>query len=119
VDSYFLKTFGRNPRQITCECERTEEPSMVQVLHIANGDMINQKLRAKEGRVSALLASGKSSAEIVEEVFLIALARQPTEAERTGMVTALEEAPDADQKRLVLEDIVWSLLSTREFLFNH
>jgi len=119
VDSYFLKTFGRNPRQITCECERTEEPSMVQVLHIANGDTINQKLRAKEGRVSTLLASGKSSAAIVEEVFLIALARQPTEAERTGMVTALEEAPDADQTRLVLEDIVWSLLSTREFLFNH
>ncbi len=42
--SYFLKTFGRNPREITCECERSGEPSMVQVLHLSNGDTLNPKL---------------------------------------------------------------------------
>ena len=57
VVSYFLKAFGRNSRQITCECERTDEPSMVQVLHIANGDTLNQKLQAKDNLIDKLLAS--------------------------------------------------------------
>lgn len=51
VDSYFLKTFGRNQRRITCECERSDEPSMVQVLHMSNGDTINGKLSAEKSRV--------------------------------------------------------------------
>ena len=45
VESYFLKTFGRNTRNIVCECERSNEPSMVQVLHMSNGTTINEKLR--------------------------------------------------------------------------
>ncbi len=121
VESYFLRTFGRNARQITCECERSEEPSMVQVLHIANGETVNEKLKSKEGRLTKLLASKQSSAEIVDEAFLLALARYPSESEKQKIVAALEEAPatDADQKRQLLEDIFWSVLSTREFLFNH
>jgi len=121
VDSYFLKTFGRNDREITCECERSEEPSMVQVLHIANGDTINSKLSAKENRLTALLASEKTDAEIVDEVFQLCLARKPTDQERTESIAVLSAVPegDADQKRIVLEDVFWSVMSTREFLFNH
>ncbi len=121
VDSYFLKTFGRNDREITCECERSEEPSMVQVLHIANGDTINSKLSAKENRLAALLASEKTDAEIVDEIFQLCLARKPTDKERAetvAVLSAVSEA-DADQKRIVLEDVFWSVMSTREFLFNH
>ena len=55
VASYFLKTFGRNQREITCECERTNETSMVQVLHISNGDTLNQKLTFKENRIQIFL----------------------------------------------------------------
>src|SRR5262249_47511342 len=55
--SYFLQTFGRPAREKTCECERTAEPSMAQVLHIANGDTLNTKLSAKDNVLSALLAS--------------------------------------------------------------
>lgn len=121
VDSYFLKTFGRNDREITCECERSEEPSMVQVLHIANGDTINSKLSAKENRLTALLASEKTDSEIVDEIFQRCLARKPTDKERTETVAVLSAIPesDVDQKRIVLEDVFWSVMSTREFLFNH
>ncbi|MBL9125817.1 MAG: DUF1549 domain-containing protein, partial [Planctomycetaceae bacterium] len=55
VASYFLKTFGRPDRVITCECERGAEPSMVQVLHISNGDAINSKLEAPGNRIEQLL----------------------------------------------------------------
>ncbi|HYR57092.1 MAG TPA: DUF1549 domain-containing protein, partial [Chthoniobacteraceae bacterium] len=49
--SYFLASFGRPDRVQTCDCERTNEPSMAQALHIANGDTLNQKLAAKDNRV--------------------------------------------------------------------
>ena len=121
VESYFLKTFGRNDRQITCECERSDEPSMVQVLHIANGDTINAKLKAKENRVDELLKSELADAEIVEEIFLSALSRSPTDSEKSGMLAVLAEVDqeDKEQRRILLEDIFWSVMSTREFLFNH
>ena len=121
VESYFLKTFGRNSRAITCECERSDEPSMVQVLHVANGDTINGKLKTKENRISKLLAAGHSDAELTEEIFLHCLSRFPTDAEKTRVVELLGQVAetDADEKRLVVEDVFWSLLSTREFLFNH
>ncbi|MFT5327302.1 MAG: hypothetical protein ACI8P0_005191 [Planctomycetaceae bacterium] len=121
VESYFLKTFGRNSRAITCECERSDEPSMVQVLHVANGDTINGKLKAKDNRVSKLLAAGHSAPELTDEIFLQILSRYPTDEEKKRVVELLSQVPDEDaaEKRLVVEDVFWSLLSTREFLFNH
>ena len=62
--SYFLASFGRPDRVRTCDCERTSEPSMAQALHIANGDTINEKLAAKDNRLSELLASGKSNDQL-------------------------------------------------------
>jgi Protein of unknown function (DUF1553)/Protein of unknown function (DUF1549)/Bacterial Ig-like domain (group 2) len=118
VNSYFLKTFGRPLRAITCECERTAEPSMVQVLHISNGDTINQKLEAKGNRLEEMLAAGMNHEEIVEEAYLAALSRFPTDAEKSRLVAVLAEAGPAD-KRAALEDLYWSILSSKEFLFNH
>lgn len=118
VGSYFLETFGRNSREITCECERSSETSMVQVLHLANGDTINEKLRAKEGAVERLLTSGKSDTEIVDELYLAALSRPPHDDERAALLQVLRETP-ADERRDAVEDLFWSVLSSREFLFNH
>ena len=82
-NSYFLKTFGRPLRAITCECERTAEPSMVQVLHISNGDTINQKLAAKGNRLEADAGRAtRSNDAIIEEAYLAALSRFPTDEER-------------------------------------
>lgn len=118
VSSYFLKTFGRPDRVITCECERSAEPSMVQVLHISNGDTINKKLEAKGNRIDQLLSAGASHEAIIEEAYLSALSRFPTDDERAKMLAALSETADAD-KRLAIEDLYWGILSSREFLFNH
>ena len=118
VSSYFLKTFGRNPRDITCECERSDEPSMIQVLHISNGDTINSKLQAKEGRVAQLLNEDLTPEQLVERVYLACLSRYPTDRERSQLAPFIKEASDKD-KRVVVEDLFWSLLSSREFMFNH
>lgn len=118
VKSYFLKTFGRNQREITCECERSNQPSLVQVLHLSNGGTINDKLTAKEGRLAKLLAANPAPADLVREAWMLCLSRPPTDRERDAFVTALNEAAP-DQKREVAEDLFWSLLSSREFLFQH
>jgi hypothetical protein len=90
--SYFLNSFGRPDRVQTCDCERTNEPSMAQALHIANGDTLNKKLAEKDNRLAALLASGKPDTALVEEAYLLCLSRMPTEGERTGVLKVLASA---------------------------
>lgn len=116
VRNYFLKTFGRNERAITCDCERSNQPSMVQVLHLSNGDTLNEKLRAEDGRIQQLLEL--ETGKVIEEAYLLALSRMPTERERKEFEAVFAETPK-EQKRLAIEDLFWSLMTSREFLFQH
>jgi hypothetical protein len=118
LDSYFLQTFGRPDRLITCDCERSDEPSMTQVLHLYNGDTLNNKLMAKDGRIEKQLAAGKPPEELIEELYLAALSRPPSAEERAQLAAVLAQTPEAE-KRAAIEDLYWSVLSSREFLFNH
>jgi len=118
VDSYFLKSFGRPVREATCECERSSMPSMVQALHLSNGDTINKKLAAKGNRLDSLLAAGMPTEKLIEVAYLSALSRMPVETEKRELVATLATVPAAE-KRIALEDMYWGVLSSREFLFNH
>ncbi|MEQ9407869.1 MAG: DUF1549 domain-containing protein [Fuerstiella sp.] len=119
VQSYFLQTFGRNQRRITCECERSDEPSMVQVLHISNGSTINGKLSEPDNQLQRWLDTYRDDpAALLDELFLSSLSRYPVEREKSAMLQMLTETP-ADERRLLLEDMAWGILSSREFLFNH
>jgi hypothetical protein len=119
VQSWFLQTFGRNQRRITCECERSDEPSMVQALHLSNGETLNGKLSAPENRLSRWLAARMTNEEILSEIYLSCLAREPSAAEQAGLLAELQRASTPEERRATLEDVVWAVLSSREFLFNH
>ena len=118
VGSYFLSSFGRPERKLTCSCERSEEPSVSQVLHIANGDTLNGKLEAANSRLAALATSGADDRSVVEELYLRALSRYPSEEERTRTLEMLEEGVGSDRASLI-QDLFWSVLSSRAFLFQH
>ena len=118
VKSYFLKTFGRNQRAITCECERSNQPSVVQALHLSNGNTLNGKLAAKEGVLERLLAGNPTHAELVEAAYLQCLSRPPQAAEKGAYVALLDAAP-VKERRAAAEDLFWALLTSREFLFQH
>lgn len=118
VESYFLQTFGRNQRRITCECERSDEPSMVQVLHISNGSTVNEKLAVDGNRLSRWLTDLTNDSELIEEIFLTSLSRRPEPLEMQEIRGVLAEA-SPEERRKVLEDVVWAIVSSREFMFNH
>ena len=116
VTSYFLKTFGRNEREITCECERSNKPSMVQVLHLSNGDTLNSNLRSEQSCVNVMIP--QSDEEIIEETYLLCLSRPPSDGERKRLVAMFDDTPEAE-RRAAIEDLFWALMTSREFLFQH
>jgi hypothetical protein len=133
VPSYFLELFGRPARQIACECERVNEPNVAQVLHLMNNAGLNKRIAGDEGRVARLLAAGLPPARIVDELYLATLSRFPTPEESRVALKALpasdvqgDTAPRDDdsrkratERRRAAEDLLWALLNSTEFLFNH
>ncbi|HLK56354.1 MAG TPA: DUF1549 domain-containing protein [Chthonomonadaceae bacterium] len=133
ITSMFLDTFGRPARQVTCECERNNEPNVAQALHLINAQTLNARIQAKDGQLQQYLASGKSDREITDLLYLTSLSRLPTPQERTAIEQALRAAqpsasaadksgPPADAqatRKQVFADLLWALLSGPEFQFNH
>lgn len=118
IDSYFLDTFGRPERVLTCTCERADEPSMTQVLHLTNGKTLQEKLESTDGALTKLLDAKTPDAEIVDHLYLSALTRFPTDDERQRVLQLVAETPESE-RRLAWEDLYWSVLTSREFLFQH
>ena len=116
VTSYFLKTFGRNEREITCECERSNKPSMVQVLHLSNGDTLNSNLRSEQSCVNVMIP--QSDEQIIEETYLLCLSRLPSDTERKRLSQMFDATPEIE-RRAAVEDLFWALMTSREFLFQH
>ena len=139
VKSDFMDILGRPPRQITCECERSQEPNMAQALLFINGELINRKVTSDGSIAAKLVLSGKSDALILDELYWTALGRAPKPTERTADLTALNRAMQppaskptalrsepklsalqlAELRRKAFEDMLWVLLNSKEFLFNH
>jgi hypothetical protein len=113
-NNYFLTTFGKPRREAVCECERTSEPNLAQALHTLNGDVVSAKVASPAGRLARLLAAKKPHDEIVTELYLAALARRPSAAELDAWRRQRGEATDA---KSFYEDLLWSLLNSKHFLF--
>jgi hypothetical protein len=127
VKSEFLTSFGR-PKRVLCDAaERSSEPTISQALHVINGDTLNKKLSAPDGYPALSLKLGLSDKDTLDHLYLAAYGRYPAEAERAPMLAALGKArattgsTDAqrDTRRQALEDMMWAMLTSKEFLFNY
>ncbi len=127
VQSQFLTAFGRPNRVICDAAERSFDPSIAQALHVINGDTLNKKLSANDGTVNLFLKLGLSDARLLDHVFLSAYGRYPADGEKQPMLSALAKSREIkgsaeaqrDARRQALEDMLWALLTSKEFLFNH
>jgi hypothetical protein len=116
LPSYFLDIFGRPLRAGPCECERSSEPSITQALHLMNSPNIQTKIADRSGRVRQLLRGGKSDDAIIEELYLTAFSRFPTSDERK---TARQNFAQRADRQSAAEDLLWALMNSLEFVFNH
>ncbi len=126
--SYFLAVFGRPAGASVCECERVESSSLSQSLHLMNSGEIRQKLSVAQGRAQKLATNNKPVDENIRELYLAALNRQPTPDEiqiaeshlaKPHLDAKGQPLPAAAALRQGYEDLIWALLNTKEFLFNH
>ncbi|MAG93281.1 MAG: cell surface protein [Planctomycetaceae bacterium] len=115
TSTYFLTTFGRASRGTVCSCEVSMEPNLSQALHLLNGDTGNSKI-AQGALVPTRLKEKKTPAQIIEELYISCFSRKPTEKESKDLTAIVASS---DNPTEVLEDVLWSLLNAREFLFNH
>ncbi len=126
--SPFLKVFGRPENESVCECERVQSSSLAQSLHLINADDIKAKLATSNGRAEQLAKSDKPIDEKIAELYRVAFARRPSDIElkvATGYLS--EPRLDANgnpldpqqASRENFQDLIWALINTKEFLFNH
>jgi hypothetical protein len=127
VRSQFLTVFGRPNRVICDSSERSVDPSIAQALHVINGDTLNKKLSATDGNIALFIKLGLSDTKILDHLFLSGYSRYPSDAERQVSMDPLAKARQVkgsaeaqrDARRQALEDMLWAMLTSKEFLFNY
>jgi hypothetical protein len=116
ASSYFLRAFGRSERVTACACERTGDVSLPNVLHLIAGETVTGKVNSGSGWLAKRLKDEKDDDKLLDELFLRALARKPSDAERAKVKELLRDK-DAPRDE-VFRDLFWALLNSKEFLFN-
>jgi hypothetical protein len=116
VGSYFLDTFGRPTRETPCECERPREANLAQALHLLNSNEVQNKVTNPNGRLAALLKEKKGDTALTEELYLWAYGRRPRPDETTTVLAYVAQQKD---RKAAFEDLLWAMLNSKEFLFNH
>jgi len=126
--SPFLRVFGRPENESVCECERGQSSSLSQSLHLMNAADIRGKLASGSARAEQLAKSELPVEQRIEELYVVAFSRKPTPAElQTAVEYVISPQTDAAGNpieparaaREAYQDLVWALMNTREFMFNH
>lgn len=111
----FAASFGKPPRLIASDCERSNDTAIPQAFQLISGPLFQQLLTRKDNVLETVLGSG-SDETTVDDLFWRALSRPPSDAERKRCTTYLAEGQD---RRRAAEDLAWALLNSKEFIFRH
>lgn len=126
--SAFLRVFGRPENQSVCECERVETASLAQSLHLINAADIRSKIASANGTVSQIGDEPEAIVGKVREVYRLAFSREATQQELSVAIAYLSESrfdaegnplSEAAARKESFQDLLWAIMNTKEFLFNH
>lgn len=115
---YFLKVFGQPQGDTACECERSQAANLAQSLHLLNSTEVQTKISSASGRAHLLAGqSTRPHEDRIRELYRWVYAREPDNQE---LQAALEHiAAHSQDVNVAYEDLLWTLINTKEFLFNH
>jgi hypothetical protein len=117
VNNYFLTVFGKPQAATACECERSADGNLAQSLHLLNSPEVQGKISAAGGRADLLAKSEEMDDRArVREMYEWVYSREPTSSEADFILPRIAQVPDRKQ---AYEDLMWALINTKEFLFNH
>ena len=116
-DEAFLKKFGSPPRELACECERSNDPAMPQAFQLISSPKVNLLLHRRDNILNAVMGTKSSYDQKMDVLFWRALSRPPSHEERTRLAQIVRTAP-SEQRRSVIEDIAWSLINSKEFVLR-
>jgi hypothetical protein len=120
VKSEFLALFGRSERITACACERNSEVNLPQILHLHGGSTIVTKIKSRDGRLARLVATVMNDKQLTEELFLLTLSRLPRQQELNTVDDFLQQQREQNVSREAsFQEILWVLLNTKEFAFQH
>jgi hypothetical protein len=111
----FLKAFGKPDRLLTSECERGCETTLVQAFQLISGGLLQQMLTRPDNRLGRLIKANVTDAAVVDELYLAALCRPPSDRERAAALAVIARAKD---RRAGLEDVAWGVLNAKAFLLR-
>ena len=117
-ENAFLRLFGKSPRMEACECERDNGSNMLQALHFLNGKSIQARVANPNGRAMQLSRAKMTDKELVTELYLWSVARHPSDAEMSLSTNFLQKHAAA-QRAEAVQDLMWALLNSRDFVLVH
>ncbi|WP_020469288.1 DUF1549 and DUF1553 domain-containing protein [Zavarzinella formosa] len=112
----FLKTFGKPERLLTCECERSDDTGLMQAFQMLTGELLHEMLGEEDNRLGRLISQDKTDREIIDHFYLASVSRYPSPIERKKLEEYVAKLGD---RRKALEDIIWGLVNSKEFLLRH
>jgi Protein of unknown function (DUF1553)/Protein of unknown function (DUF1549) len=114
-ESQFLDDFGRSMRKSLPS--GPPQPNLLEALHMIAGPAFNSKISQAGGRLDQSLKRGDSDGQIIDEFYLAALTRLPTPQEKASLLNFLRAR--SERREETLAGLVWAIISSREFAFNH
>lgn len=112
----FLRQFGKPERLLSCECERSDDPTLGQALSLVGGESLNARLSHPDNRIGKLLSTSSDHRTAIESLFWTALSRAPTAQESEASIDLITQTGDP---RGTLEDLMWALLNAKELIFRN
>jgi hypothetical protein len=115
--TYAVMLFGKPPRTINCDCERSNEPSLLQTVYLRNDQEVLQLLDRPDGWLRQVAHSKeRNPEELIRQAYLRTLSRLPDDRE---LAVARKHLQDAGDPIAGLRDLLWVLVNTKEFIVNH
>lgn len=115
AEGFAVNLFGRSPRVINCDCERSNEPSLLQTVFLRNDQDIYKLLDRPDGWLKQAAAAKTDPEEMIRQTYLRALNRP---AEKAEIERGLRYIQESSSPLTGIRDLMWALLNTKEFILN-